>query len=162
LASEEGIVIRTVRQTAWIKTHRSSACESCSSRDACSTMGGGKEMEVEALNPIGAAPGDRVLIRFDTGKLMGISFFIYIFPILLLIVGAIVGQKIAPILGMNPSVASALAGFALFGVAFLLVRWGSGSFVKKEGYQPSISRIVSRAGDLPLVEGGGRDGSDQG
>jgi sigma-E factor negative regulatory protein RseC len=125
-------------------------------------MGGGKEMEVEALNPIGAAPGDRVLIRFDTSKLMGISFFLYIFPILLLIVGAIVGQKIAPMLGMNPSVASALGGFALFGVAFLLVRWGSTNFVRKEGYQPSISRIVSRAQDLPLAEEGSRDGSDQG
>lgn len=163
MASEEGIVIRTAQQTAWIKTHRSSACESCSSRDACSTIGGGKEMEVEALNRIGAAAGDRVLISFDTGKLMGISFFLYIFPILLLIVGAVLGQQFAPHLGMNPSVASALGGFALFAVAFLLVRWGSTTFVKKEGYQPSISRIVSRAEALPPSEGCGRDdGTDHG
>ncbi len=119
-------------------------------------------MEVEALNPVGASPGDRVLIRFDTGKLMGISFFLYVFPILFLIVGAVLGQAFSSVLGMNPSVASALGGFAFFGAAVLVVRWGSNAFAGKKGYQPSVSRIISRAEGPSLSEDCPRDCPTQG
>ncbi|HSO20180.1 MAG TPA: SoxR reducing system RseC family protein, partial [Desulfosarcina sp.] len=48
-------------RTAWVKTTRSSACESCSSRDACQAGGGGQEMEVEAINTADARVGDRIV-----------------------------------------------------------------------------------------------------
>ena len=47
--TEEGVVIRIDAKNAWIKTVKTGACESCSSRGACNTLGGGKEMEVEAM-----------------------------------------------------------------------------------------------------------------
>jgi sigma-E factor negative regulatory protein RseC len=145
LATEEGIVVRTLNNLAWVKTQRSSACESCGSRDACQGSGGGKEMEVEVLNSIGAISGDRVQIGFDTGKLMGISFFLYIFPIILLIVGAVLGQKFSSSFHISEAAGSALGGFGFFGLAFLIVRWGSGAFLKKNEYQPKISKIVHKA-----------------
>ena len=101
-------------------------------------------MEVETVNNVGAIPGDRVQISFDTGKLMGISFFLYIFPILLMLIGAVLGQKFSSALGMSASAASALGGFGFFGLAFLIVRWGSTAFTRKNEYQPKISRIISR------------------
>ena len=101
-------------------------------------------MEVEAINDIGASVGDRVLISFDTGKLMGISFFLYVFPILLLIAGAVLGQKFSVIWQLDESLASAVGGFAFFGVAFLIVRWGSTAFARKREYQPAVSKIVGR------------------
>jgi sigma-E factor negative regulatory protein RseC len=101
-------------------------------------------MEVEALNDLGAVAGDQVQIRFDTGKLMGISFFIYIFPVLMLIAGAVLGQRMAPLYQMNESTASALAGFGFFGVAFLVIRLGGSALAGKREYQPRIAKIVSR------------------
>ena len=144
MATEEGIVTRTAPNRAWIKTQRSSACESCPSHDACNSMGGGNEMEVQTLNDVGAVTGDRVHFSFDTGKLMGISFFLYIFPILVLIAGAILGQHFAPRLDMNESVASALGGFAFFGLAFIVIRWGSSKFAANQEYQPRIIKVFSK------------------
>lgn len=102
-------------------------------------------MEVEALNDIGAAPGDVVQIGLETGKLMGVSFFLYIFPIVWLILGAALGQHFSSTLHMSESAGSALGGFGFFGLAFLIVRWGSSALMKKNEYQPAISRIVHRA-----------------
>ena len=50
MMTEEGVVNRTMGSKAWIVTSRSDMCESCSSHGACKVLGGGKEMEVEALN----------------------------------------------------------------------------------------------------------------
>lgn len=144
MATEEGVVVRVDNNRAWIKTLRSGSCEACSSRGACGVSGSGKEMEVEALNDVGAVAGDQVQIRFDTGKLMGISFFIYIFPVLMLIAGAVLGQKMAPLYQMNESTASALAGFGFFGLAFLVIRLGGSALAGKREYQPRIAKIVSR------------------
>ena len=40
-------------------------CESCSSHGACQVLGGGKEMEIEALNVAHAKPGDQVLLTLE-------------------------------------------------------------------------------------------------
>ena len=65
MATEEGIVFKMGAPgagTAWVKTTRSSACETCSSKGACHGEGGGKEMEmeVEAFNTADARVGDRI------------------------------------------------------------------------------------------------------
>jgi sigma-E factor negative regulatory protein RseC len=144
MATEDGIVTRIVNDRAWVKTVRSGGCESCSSRDACHSTGDRKEMEVEAINDVGAVAGDQVQVRFDTGKLMGISFFIYVFPVLMMIAGAVLGQKMAPLYQMSESTGSALAGFGFFGLAFLVIRWVSSTLAGKQDYQPRIARIVTR------------------
>lgn len=144
MATEEGIVLRVDEKRAWVKTLRSGSCEACSSRGACGVSGNGKEMQVEALNDVGAVAGDQVQIRFDSGKLMGISFFIYIFPVLMLIAGAVIGQKMALLYQMKESVVSAVAGFGCFGLAFLVIRLGSSLLAGKREYQPRIAKILTR------------------
>lgn len=143
--TEEGIVIRIESKTAWIKTVKTGACESCSARGACHSMGGGKEMEVEALNTVGARLGDRVVIGFETGPLLKASFLLYIFPILALIVGAAVGQAAAPYLSLNPSATSIVFGFFLVFLSFLYIRIKGNRLAAKEQYHPKVVRIL--AGD---------------
>jgi len=141
--TEEGIVIRIDSQNAWVKTVKTGACESCSARGACNTMGGGKEMEVEALNTAGARMGDRVVIGFDTGSLLKATFLIYIFPILALIVGAAVGQEAAPYLSLNPSATSIVFGFFLVFLSFLFIRVKGNRLATQEQYRPKVIRILA-------------------
>lgn len=143
MATEEGIVIRIDKGRAWIKTIRSGACEACSSRGACHSFGDRKEMEVEALNDVGAIAGDQVQICFDTGKLMSISF-LYVFPVLMLIAGAVIGQTMASFYQLSESLASALAGFIFFGLAFLVIRWAGSALAGKREYQPRIAKVVAK------------------
>ncbi|MBL7207354.1 MAG: SoxR reducing system RseC family protein, partial [Desulfobacterales bacterium] len=70
MATEEGIVIKINSSTAWVKCTRSAACESCSAKGFCHTMGGGDDdVEVEAINAVGAKVDDRVTISFETSSL---------------------------------------------------------------------------------------------
>jgi sigma-E factor negative regulatory protein RseC len=140
--TEEGVVIRTDAENAWIKTVKTSACKSCSSRGACQTMGGGREMEVEAMNTADAQIGDRVVIGFETGPLLKVSFLIYIFPILALLTGAVIGQKCAPYLSLDPSASSMVFGFFLVFLSVLFIRRKGKQLAAEDRYHPKVIRIL--------------------
>jgi sigma-E factor negative regulatory protein RseC len=144
LATEEGIVIKLGATTAWVKTQKSGACESCSAKSSCHTLGGGKDMEVEALNSAGAEIGDRVVIRFKTTALIKVSFLLYIFPILCLIAGAVLGQKIAPDIQWDASASSAIMGFLFFFLAFLFIRVKGNAMAQKSQYRPKVVKIIQK------------------
>ena len=140
--TEQGIVIRTDTKTAWIKTTKTGACESCSAKSSCHTLGGGKEMEVQAINEAGARIGDQVVIGFETASLMKVSFLLYIFPVLGLIAGAIVGEAIAPYFSMNESLSALLIGGFAFFLCYLFIRKKGNALAKDRSYQPKVIRIL--------------------
>ena len=55
--------------------------------------------------------GDRIVVSFETASLIKVSFFLYIFPIICLLIGALGGQQAALLYGLNPSLTAAGAGF---------------------------------------------------
>jgi len=143
LATEEGIVTELHSSTACVKTKRTSACESCASKTACGTLGGGKEMEVQVINPIGAKVGDRVVICFKTESLIRVSFLLYIFPIVSMILGAAIGHKLAPIVSVNRSGFSAVFGFIFLFFSFVIIKYAGDKLAKKDKYRPKIIRILT-------------------
>lgn len=144
MATEQGIVVRLSTDSAWVKTTRTSACETCAAKSSCNTLGGGKDMEVEAINAAGAKVGDTVIIGFKTSSLLKLSFFIYIFPIICMIAGAVIGQKFAASFSYDASALSAVFGLLFFGVSFLFIRSKGNQMAKKQEYRPKITRIVKR------------------
>jgi sigma-E factor negative regulatory protein RseC len=144
LATEKGIVTKLESATAWVTTTRTSACETCTAKSACRTLGGGKEMEVEAINLVGAKMGDWVVLGFETSALVKISFLVYIVPIISMIIGALIGQKIALSYHYNGSVLSAIMGFLFFFLAFLFIKSAGNKMAKKNEYQPKIIRIIKQ------------------
>ncbi len=145
MPTERGIVIRTGASGAWVKTTRSGACESCASRGACHAMGGEKEMEVEVLNPVGARPGDLVVLKIDTSPLLKATFLIYLFPILLLLAGAAAGQWISSSAGWNSAVPAAVLGFGCLAAGLALVKILGGRISQQDAYRPRIVRILGKA-----------------
>lgn len=144
MATEEGIVFKmglSGTGTAWVKTTRSSACESCSSRNACHAGEAGKEMEVEAINTADARVGDRIVLNIKTASLLKATFLLYVFPILAMIAGALLGQTVAVTRGSDPSGLAALFGFLFFGLAFIVIRITGRRLSKNASYQPEIIKI---------------------
>lgn len=142
MATEKGIVTRVLDNTAWVKTSRTSSCEGCSSRKSCNIAEGGKEMEVEALNDADAKVGDRIVISIDSAALLKVSFMLYVFPILLMLIGAALGQKFAPVFALNPSALSAALGITSFVIAFCVIRIRGKKMARKREYQPRVIRII--------------------
>jgi sigma-E factor negative regulatory protein RseC len=145
MATEEGFVFKMGARgsgTAWVKTTRSSACESCSSRHACLGEGGSSsEMEVEAINTADAQVGDRIVLNINTSSLFKATFLLYVFPILSMIAGAVLGQVVAIMRGSDPSGLSALFGFLFFGLAFVVIRITGRRMSSNDSYKPEIIKI---------------------
>ncbi len=139
--TEEGIITGTNRSAAWVKTVRSKSCESCDACDSCESNDKSKEQIVQVNNTVNARVGDRVVIGFKTGPLLKLTFMLYIFPIILLIAGAAIGQTLAPRFGTDPSITSLLAGLACFALAFVIIRRISNSLSNNKEFKPFLIRI---------------------
>lgn len=141
MITEDGIVTHTTPETAWIKTTRSAACESCASKDSCGVSHHpSEEMTIIVPNTIGVKKGDRVIVGIDSAPMLFLSFLLYVFPIVLLIIGALIGDALAPVLEMNGSALSMGFGFLLFAIAFLIIRKKQSGMSKKDKYKPFLVR----------------------
>ena len=145
MATEEGIVTKVYSSTAWVKCSKSAACESCSAKGFCDTVGGGSDddVEVEAINAVGAKVDDRVTISFETSSLLKVSFLVYMVPVLFLILGVVTGDKIALIFNYDRSIFSVLVGFLFLFAAFFFVKAKGKELSRKDEYQPKIIRILN-------------------
>lgn len=76
-----GEIIGTDGSTARIKTSRPASCEGCANAGVCST----RDMEISAMNPIGAKVGDRVSVEYKKSA-MALVMLAYVFlcPVVIL------------------------------------------------------------------------------
>ncbi|MFP4531070.1 MAG: SoxR reducing system RseC family protein [Desulfobacterales bacterium] len=144
MALEEGIVTRTNGETAFITTRRTTACEGCSERHVCHSMGNVKEIEIEVANPLGAKPGDTVLVAFKTSQLVTLSFMLYVFPIIAMLIGALFGNSVAENFSGDPSIFAAVFGFLFFGIAMSTIKLKDNQAKKTGQYRPVITEIKKK------------------
>jgi sigma-E factor negative regulatory protein RseC len=144
LASEEGVVVRADADGAWVKTIRGDACKGCSSKTACHTMGGGEEMEVSAVNPIGARVGDRVVLKMDTLAFLKGTFLVYMFPILMLVGGAVIGEWVTRSSDWPSPLLPILLGFGGLAFGLVIMKVVANRLAKQDAYRPHIVRVIGR------------------
>ncbi|MFA5903255.1 MAG: SoxR reducing system RseC family protein [Desulfobacula sp.] len=141
MITENGIVTDVDSSLAWIRTIRSGTCESCSSKDSCTTSHSTKkEMVIAVKNTLNVKKGDQVVIGLETKPLLVVTFLLYVFPVILLILGALIGNSMAPSFHMNPSLASLVMGILFFCTAFFIIRKKSLSLSKNPSYKPFLVR----------------------
>jgi sigma-E factor negative regulatory protein RseC len=145
MITENGIVTSATPATAWVKTVRSGACESCSSKKSCGTANSQKEMVVSVKNTLKVAEGDHVVIGLETAPVMFLTFLLYVFPILMLIAGALIGNQFGPAFSLNPSASSMIVGFVFFGIAFGVIRAKNRSMSDNQAYKPFLVRKKPQA-----------------
>lgn len=140
------MVTKTGVATAWVKTSRSSECQSCSAHGSCE---GAKEHEVEVMNPVGARQGDSVIIAIQTGSMIKLSALLYLFPVFCMILGAALGSQLAPDYGVDESALSAFMAFLCFILSFLIIRFTSGRIAGNDHYHARIVQIKKRVVSTP-------------
>ncbi|MBQ4527346.1 MAG: SoxR reducing system RseC family protein [Clostridia bacterium] len=83
----EGTVLRVSDKIATVSIKKTSACShDCSECSIC-TM---PSYEMEVANPVGAMPGDSVVIEADTKKILFSSLLVYMLPVFLLIAASLI------------------------------------------------------------------------
>jgi sigma-E factor negative regulatory protein RseC len=86
--------------------------------------------------------GDHIVLNVSSTAVLKVSFLLYVFPILLMILGAAIGQNLAPKFKMDPSTLSLLTGLLFFLLSFVFVRMRSNRMGEKEEYRPRVIRII--------------------
>lgn len=102
---------------AEISVPRKSACgHDCEECAGCGVSGAA--VKAKALNPIGARPGQKVVVESSTQKMLGIVAFVYLIPVALFLAGYLVMLVLGA--GVGVQYAVAIAGFVL-GVVFAVM-----------------------------------------
>jgi len=146
LATAEGIVTKVYSSTAWVKCTKCAACESCSAKGFCDTGGGtsNDDVEIEAINAAKAKVNDKVVINFETSSLLKATFLVYMIPVLFLIIGVVIGEKLAPILNYDQTILSIIVGFLFLFTSFFFVKTKGNELSRKDAYKPTIIKLLDR------------------
>ena len=95
-----------------VLTERRSACGGCQTTQGCNTCLSTAKIKAKVHNPIGAQTGDLVEIQMDNQAIWQGAMILYGFPLMGLIVGAIVGASVDVQWFAGESTLSVLAGLA--------------------------------------------------
>ena len=127
----EAIVARVEGAQAYVEVRGAGAgCGRCHEAGGCQSSILGqlfrtRPRQYRIANPIGAAPGDHVIVRVASGATLRAAILVYMLPVLFLILGAVAGNA----LGANgksdaTTVLGALLGLSVGILSGVIVRRG--------------------------------------
>lgn len=128
-AVEKGKVVRVEGDTAYVLFKRSSACGKCT---ACGMLRDMSEITVPVKNVLDAEEGDIVTLEMPGESILKGSLAAYIFPLIMLIGGALLGYYIfGDIIGISKDLSAAIFGLGLTAIAFLVLKFMEPVFARK-------------------------------
>lgn len=141
---QTGIVISKNENIATIKTQRHSACGSCGG--CAKGKEGPASVTVEAINKVNANIGDFVEVDMETTNVLKAAAIAYVIPLFCLLIGVLAGNKILKVINYNGNVdtGSALLGFTLMIISFLIIKMNEPNFKKSEQYTPIITNVIDK------------------
>ena len=95
------------------KSSRKHDCEECA---GCGVSGAA--VHAKAANPIGALPGQKVVVESSTQKMLGIVAFVYLIPVALFLVGYLLAALVTVSVAVQYTIA--IAAF-LAGIGFAVL-----------------------------------------
>lgn len=116
---EEGIVIKTEKGFAEIALINSDDCEECHAKMFCKPSETKDMKTITAVDPLGVIPGQEVTIAVEGATLLKASMSIYGLPLLILVLGIVLGSGIFKSTQM-PELYAFLLGFGLMSLYYAL------------------------------------------
>ncbi|GGB89104.1 hypothetical protein GCM10011352_13910 [Marinobacterium zhoushanense] len=129
----------------WIEASRQSACAACSAKKSCGQGAladwmSGSSVELSVINPNGLKPsvGQSVVVGLEEGSLIKASMLIYLVPLILLVVVALIARAFGA--GEGFQILAAVAGLV---AGFVGVNWYTSRPVEDGScYQPVLLRLA--------------------
>ena len=128
LVEELGVIVSLDGNYASIAPLEKSNCKSCASSGSCGSsllapLFSSKKRLLLAENTINARPGDEIIIGLNRTALVFASLMVYLFPLLVLAIGAVTGEAIGRMIGLEDGEIVAII-FAIGGafLSFMFVR----------------------------------------
>jgi sigma-E factor negative regulatory protein RseC len=151
----EAQVERCEGEFAWVSIRPHSPCGHCDPKTGCKSVAitrlfGTAQQSYQVKNSLSAKPNDWVKVAVNDGVLLSTALWAYGLPLLLLILGAVLGGALAST--KQAELFSLLGAVLGFVASFLVLRLRNGS---AQAMQPRIIEIVSQS--MPLKSCSRRD-----
>jgi len=164
MIEEQARVVRVAERVAEVITQRHSSCARCEVKSGCGTSllaawFPQRQLTFQLRDDIGVAPGDRVVIGLDEGLLQRGSLLLYAWPLVGLLGGAILGDRLFGYFGGFSEPGAALFGLLGLIGALTLVRQVSRRQLANGDAGVRLLRVVDRSADFPLADLAMTDGS---
>lgn len=157
MLTETGQVISVDAEGVWVRVVRQSACSACQTGAACgqkslSAFFSQRAMDFYVANVLGAREGDCVELGIPENNLVTLAFLTYLMPLLLLILGAVVGDwgwelmssfSMISVVPISRDVAAMLGGAVGIICGFLLLRTLISSGRSSLKREPELIRVIS-------------------
>ncbi|MFC1863660.1 SoxR reducing system RseC family protein, partial [Thermodesulfobacteriota bacterium] len=143
MIKELGIIEKVFNHKATVRVQQTPACEHCKSKASCDISK--REMMVDLENDLQAKVGDQVELSVPEGAIVKISMFVYLFPIIALMIGAFIGAALGEIFRVNQSISAALTGGIAMGVVFFVLKRFEKTEKFKVKYQTRMTRVIASA-----------------
>ncbi len=168
--SAEGIVIEQIADRVRVRVYRSGTCENCTCvlSTACSpeevdqrrgVLGSlfrqSSVIEIEALNEVGAAPGDRVELQLKSNaSVVKASALLYLIPAIMFVVGVVLGGWWSStrwgFVGDAVILAQVAFGFGLMMLSFAFAALYA-KLRERAEFTPIVTKVLFRAGDQRVL-----------
>ncbi|MDF1780077.1 MAG: SoxR reducing system RseC family protein [Alcanivoracaceae bacterium] len=142
MIEETGQVVAVEDGAVWVETVRVSGCQSCSANKGCGhavmdRKQAGSRARIRALNSFTVSEGQAVVLGLPEGALLKGAVVVYLLPLLLLFIGALIGEGLAG--AGHGAVVGGLLGLAL---GFVGNRWYSQAHEHDVDLQPQVLRLL--------------------
>lgn len=146
MIEETATVIGCQDNQALLEVQRQSTCGSCQAKSGCGTAVfaktlGKKVSRISVNNTLNLQVGDKVTVGLQESALLTGSAIIYLLPLIIMLLSAVLGQWLAHHLFNNSSellvIIFAIAGFAF---AMKLISHASRKMKNDERFQPVLIR----------------------
>ena len=114
---DKGFVKKIDDKYAYIEMMLNSSCTSCANKGVC--MAGDKPALLKIPNKYDLASGDKVDIELTSGTKLTSGFLLFIFPILMMIIGYYIGYMITPLDGAG--MIGSLFGLTIGVIALIII-----------------------------------------
>ena len=144
MIEEEGIVVAIAGRNARVSVLKKSACESCAAAGVCHPGDAGKSL-LEAANPLGAKPGQKVKIVLFPQTYLKSALVLYGIPVIALVAGAIIAKNMAIRFSgeMNSDLWALSVGLSCLVLSFILIWMYNKHVATTQKYKPVIVQIQS-------------------
>lgn len=139
--NREGKVLELKKDRAIVELMRHAACGDCG---ACHMGDENMQMKVEVLNEAGAEIGDIVEIDLETNNVLRAAFFVYVIPLVALVLGIVLGKYIFVSAGSRTEAYSAILGVVLMAATFAGIKLNEKKFSSSKQYLSQIVKVLDK------------------
>ena len=156
MLEETAQVVRIKGDEVWVETQRRSSCASCSAEKGCGTATlskvlGNRRNVVRVLSAIPLGVGDQVVIGIREEALVRGSLAVYAVPILLLLLGGLIGELGAKqFIWQNAEFASVTLGISGLIAGLVWLKRFTRRIQNDPNFQPVVLRRQPSAGMIAI------------